>query len=80
MVKIRLFRTGTKNKISYRIVASETRSKLNGKNLAVLGFYDPKTKPETVKIDRALLDSWCKKGAQLTPAVKKLISRNEKTS
>ena len=80
MVKIRLSRIGAKNKISYRIVASETRSKLNGKNLAVLGFYDPKTKPETIKIERALLDAWCKKGAQLTPAVKKLITQNEKTS
>ena len=73
MIKIRLAKTGKKNKISYRIVVCERRSKRNGKNLGVLGFYDPKTKPETVKINQELLNSWLKKGAQLTPAVKKLI-------
>ena len=80
MIKIRLARTGSKNLPSYRVVVTETRSKRDNKNLAVLGFYDPKTKPETIKIERALLDAWCKKGAQLTPAVKKLITQNEKTS
>jgi len=74
MIKIRLARTGSKNLSSYRIVASETRSKRDNKNLVILGFYDPKTKPATIKIDQALLNSWLKKGAQLTPAVKKLIS------
>jgi small subunit ribosomal protein S16 len=74
MVKIRLAKTGKKNKISYRIVACETRSKRNGKNLAVLGFYDPKTKPAKIKINKEALDVWLKKGAQPTPAVKKLLS------
>jgi ribosomal protein S16 len=40
----------------------------------VIGFYDPKTKPATVKIDKEILNAWLKKGAQLTPAVKKLLS------
>jgi small subunit ribosomal protein S16 len=74
MIKIRLARTGSKNLPSYRIVASERRSKRDNKNLAVLGFYDPKTKPPTIKINQVLLNSWLKKGAQLTPAVKKLIN------
>lgn len=74
MIKIRLSRIGSKNRPSYRIVAAETRSKRNGEPLANLGFYDPKTKPATVKIDKGLIESWLKKGAQLTPAVKKLLS------
>jgi len=73
MVKIRLAKTGAKNKISYRIVVCETRSKRNGKTLAILGYYDPKTKPPTIKIKKDLLENWRKKGAQLTPAVKALI-------
>lgn len=73
MIKIRLARTGSRNLHSYRIVATEKRTKRDNKNLAVLGFYDPKTKPETIKINQELLDSWLKKGAQLSPAVKKLI-------
>lgn len=78
MIKIRLARTGKKREISYRIVACERRSKRNGKSLDILGFYDPKTKPVTIKINKELLNDWLMKGAQLTPAVKKLI--NEKTS
>lgn len=73
MVKIRLARTGAKNRISYRIVACEARSKRDGKTLAILGSYDPKTKPPTIKINQELLDAWLKKGAQITPAVKALI-------
>ena len=73
MVKIRLARTGAKNRISYRIVACEARSKRNGKTLSILGSYNPKTKPATIKINQELLNAWLKKGAQLTPAVKKLM-------
>lgn len=75
MVKIRLFKTGARNRTSYRIVATEARSKRNGKNLGVLGFYDPKTNPVTIKIDQVLVNKWLKKGAQLTPIVKKLIEQ-----
>jgi len=75
MVKIRLFKTGAKSRTSYRIIATETRSKRNGKNLGILGFYDPKTNPATIKINLALVDEWLKKGAQITPAVKKLIEK-----
>jgi len=74
MVKIRLAKTGAKNQANYRIVVCETRSKRDGKNLAVLGFYKPKTKPATIKINQELLNTWLKKGAQLTPSVKKLLS------
>lgn len=74
MIKIKLAKNGAKNRASFRIIASEQRSKLNGKNLGIIGFYDPKTKPATIKIDKNLLDDWLKKGAQLTPAVRKLLS------
>jgi len=74
MIKIRLSRIGARNRPSYRIVAVETRSKRNGKPLAIIGLYDGKNNPPTVKVDKTLLDSWLKKGAQLNPAVKKILS------
>ena len=82
MVKIRLSRTGSKNKPSYRIVASDSRCKRNGKTLAIIGFYDPKPSPPAIKINHQLLEYWINHGAQLTSAVKKLIepAENEKTS
>lgn len=75
MVKIRLYKTGAKKRPSYRIVAIESQNKRNGKTLDIIGFYDPKTKPATVKIDQKRLDKWVEKGAQLTPAVKKLLKK-----
>ena len=79
MVKIRLFRTGKKHQPSYRIVATDSRRKRDGKTLEIIGFYDPKTTPVTVRIKRDRLDYWLNHGAQLTNTVRKLVN-NEKTA
>lgn len=76
MVKIRLSRTGKRNAPSYRIVVADSRAKRNGKIIERLGFYDPKTKPITVKFDRKRLDYWLSQGAQLTEGVKKIIKKD----
>ncbi|MBU3957068.1 30S ribosomal protein S16 [Patescibacteria group bacterium] len=76
MVKIRLSRTGKRNAPSYRIVVADSRAKRNGKIIEKLGFYDPKTKPITVKFDRKRLDYWLSQGAQLTEGVKKIIKKD----
>jgi len=78
MVKIRLFRTGARNQPSFRIVAADARSKRDGKILEVLGFYDPKTEPVTVKIKKDRLKYWLAQGAQPTKAVKNLLRTTEK--
>lgn len=75
MVKIRLSRTGKRNAPSYRIVVMDSRRKRDGRVIETLGFYDPKTKPKTVKFDQKRLDYWLSKGAQLTETVKKLIKK-----
>lgn len=71
-VKIRLQRFGTKDKPSFRIIATDSQKKRNGRALAYLGFYDPKTKPPTFKIDRKELDRWVGWGAKLSTTVAKL--------
>lgn len=78
MVKIRLFRTGAKHKVSYRIVAIESQKKRNGKPLEVIGIYEPRNKPPVVKIKHDRLEYWLSKGAQMTEVVKRL-NKNEKT-
>lgn len=80
MVKIRLFRTGAKNQPSYRIVAADSRAKRDGKVLEVLGFYNPKTKPATIKLEMKRLKHWLDRGAQLTEAVRKLTAVHGKTT
>lgn len=80
MVKIRLFRTGARNQPSFRIVATDARVKRDGKILEVLGFYDPKTKPATVKIKMDRVKYWLSLGAQPTEVVKKIIKSYGKTT
>jgi len=77
MVKIRLVRTGTKHKPFFRIVAADSHQKRNGKIIEALGFFDPKTKPATLKIDQKKLKAWLGKGAQLSDSLRQLL-KNEK--
>jgi len=71
MVKIRLDRTGVRNKPFYRIVAIDEREKKGGVPLEVLGYWQPSK--NLIKIDKKALESWVKKGAVVSPAVNKLI-------
>ena len=75
MVKIRLSRTGAKNQPSYRIVAVDSRAKRDGKVIEVLGFYNPRTNPQTIKIKKDRLEYWLGVGAQPTATVLKLIKK-----
>jgi small subunit ribosomal protein S16 len=73
MLKIRLARLGKKHQPFYRVVVTEARSKRDGKVTDLVGYYDPKTQPPTVKLDREKLQLWQTRGAQLTPAVTQLL-------
>lgn len=80
MVKIRLFKTGARNLPSFRIVAADARVKRDGKILEVLGFYDPKTKPATLKIKMDRINYWLGRGAQPTRAVENILAKHGKTT
>lgn len=71
MLTIRLSRRGTKNRPFYRIVAQEKRSKQDGKAVDLIGWFNPIKK--TVNINQEKLSKWLETGAQVSPAVKKLI-------
>ena len=75
MVKIRLTRTGTKKKPSYRVVAADSRSPRDGAFLEIIGHYDPMTDPETVVIDEDKALKWLRHGAQPTEAVERLLAK-----
>lgn len=74
MLMIRLSPTGRRGRISYRVVVSERRSKLVGKMIDDLGYYNTQTTPPTVEIDRKKVVAWQEKGAQISPTVKKLLA------
>lgn len=71
-VSIKLSRTGKKNNAYYRIIVAPTRSKRDGKNLGIIGNYNPRTK--THELDQKLYDEWIKKGAMVTEGVKKVLA------
>ena len=72
-VTIRLRRTGTTRRPSYRVVVTDSRSPRDGRFIEIIGHYDPLTKPPTVKIDRTKAQEWIAKGAQPSNTVKRLM-------
>ncbi|MCS7201260.1 MAG: 30S ribosomal protein S16 [Dictyoglomus sp.] len=75
MVKIRLTRIGAKNRPVYRIVAIDSKRPREGKHLEILGFYDPKTNPETVQLKEDRVKYWLSVGAQPSEAVEKILRK-----
>jgi small subunit ribosomal protein S16 len=73
MLKVRLAQTGATNRKTYRIVAIEEGKRRNGKAVEILGFYNPLVKPPQIKIDKERVKYWTDHGAQITPAVAKIL-------
>jgi small subunit ribosomal protein S16 len=48
----------------------------NGRNLEVVGHYNPLTDPAKVELKRERIDYWTKNGAQLSETVARLIKNN----
>ncbi len=65
---------GRKKAPIYKIVASDSRSKRDGRFIEAIGQYDPNVNPAKLEIveDRTLY--WLKTGAQPTVTVKNLLS------
>lgn len=73
-VKIRLAKTGKKHRISYRIVAQDTKSKRDSNFLQILGHFLPyEKKVKNIKINEDKINIWIKKGAKPTLAVSRLL-------
>ena len=75
MLVIRMRRAGSKNRPFFRVVVTEGRSARDGRFVEVLGHYNPRTKPETLEIDRDRLAHWLKAGAQPSDTVRTLVDR-----
>lgn len=71
MLKIRLKRTGRKNRPYYKIVLMESLSKRDGKSIVDLGFYDPLLKE--MRLEKALIHKYINCGAQPTNTLRHLI-------
>jgi small subunit ribosomal protein S16 len=76
MLMIRLARFGAKKKPFYRVVVIEKERARNGRNLEVVGHYNPLTHPPTVDLKHDRVAQWVKNGAQLSDTVKYLVEKN----
>lgn len=76
-VTIRLTRKGRTKLPFYRVVATDQRSRRDGRFLEVLGTYDPLASEGGVKLDVAKIRDWESKGASVTPVVRNLLKRAE---
>lgn len=64
MVRIRLRRIGLKGQPTYRIVAADKEAPRDGRFLEILGVYNPRTNPATIKLNEDRIYHWMKNGAQ----------------
>jgi small subunit ribosomal protein S16 len=75
MLVIRLRRTGSKKRPFFRVVVTDSRAARDSSFVEVLGHYNPRTKPETLDINRERLDHWIKTGAVPSDTIRTLVAR-----
>ena len=76
MLSIRMRRTGSKKRPFFRVVVSEARSKKEGEFIEVLGFYNPRTRPAVVEINKDRIAHWIKQGARPSDSVRTLLAKH----
>lgn len=74
-VKIRMRRMGSKRKPFYRLVVADSRMPRDGRFIEEVGFYNPLSDTDSVKLDEEKVFAWLQKGAQPSDTVRSLLSK-----
>ena len=77
---IRLARVGARKQPYYRVVVIEKGRARNGRSVEVVGTYNPRTSPASVKLETERIQYWTSKGAQLSETVGKLVKKYQPAS
>ncbi|OQX54679.1 MAG: 30S ribosomal protein S16 [Candidatus Omnitrophica bacterium 4484_213] len=75
MLKIRLTRIGKKKNPFYRIVVCDSLAPRDGKFIERIGEYNVLHNPPLAKVDKERAVYWLSKGAQVSPAVKNIFTK-----
>ena len=75
MVKLRLKRMGAKKSPFYRIVVADSRDRRDGREIEVVGNYDPRKNPAVVNIDEEKTLKWLNNGALPSDTVRNILSK-----
>ncbi len=74
MLRIKLKKVGKKHQISYRVVVTERRTKLQGTYAEDLGWHNPHTSKTEVNAER--IKYWIGVGAEPTDTVHNILLKN----
>ena len=74
-VTLRLSRHGQKNRPFYRIVATETTNRRDGKFIEIVGTLNTMTEPAVAVLNAEKVKKWIKNGARYSLVVKNIIKK-----
>ena len=77
MLAIRMRRVGASKNPLFRVVVTESASPRDGRFIEALGYYNPRSKPETLQVNRDRLTHWLKAGARPSATVRTLLARQK---
>lgn len=79
-VRIRLKRTGRKNRPQFRICVFDNTTRRDGAPLEVLGHYDPIKEDfeDRVDVDEDRLEDWIDDGAKPTQSLESILKKADK--
>ena len=78
MLRIRMARTGTNKKPSYRVVVIERGQSRDGGFVEIVGHYNPRRDPVELVLKRDRVDYWLGQGAQPSETVRSLLKKSGK--
>lgn len=80
MVIVRLARGGSKKRPFYTVVAANSSDRRDGRFIERLGFYNPVggEGQENLRLQSDRIQYWVDNGAQLSPAVARLVKEYKK--
>lgn len=82
MVVLRLARGGAKKRPFYNIVATDKRNRRDGRFIERVGFYNPVASAgeQGLRLAMDRVTYWTQHGAQMSPAVEKLVKQFAKSA
>lgn len=82
MVVIRLARSGAKKRPFYNIVATDSRSRRDGRFIERVGYYNPVAaeNEKGLVVNAERMAYWQQNGAQLSPTVARLVKQAAKAA
>lgn len=82
MVVLRLARGGSKGRPFFNVIATDSRSRRDGRFIERLGYYNPiaAASEQGLRLSMDRIEYWQGHGAQVSPTVERLIKQFAKSA